>query len=233
MSDIDASSLNEKFKEEAKNWSQESTSHGIPRIFNSKLLIIKILWAIFFLGSFSYCTFTITKSIIDYVNFSVLLQISTVNDLPATFPTVTICNLNPFNELYAAEKLNETLQIIENGQCFLLSIPTLFAQCLNSSNPNSAYKKFVDQLKRSLANANLTDYDRFWYSFDLKYDMLVSCEYNKVQCSAENFIKYWDNQYGYCYSFNKGNDSTPPLKSSVTGEKHGLELEMIASKLKK
>jgi hypothetical protein len=211
----------------------DSTSHGIPHIVRSQNIAMTIIWTVFVLCSFSYCLFTIVLTFIEYFDYSVVLKISKVQDLPASFPAVTICNLNPFNELYAAKKLNETLQKIENGHCFLLTDPIQFSQCLNGSNPNSAYKKFIDQLKRSIANANLTDYDHYWYGFDLGTDMLISCEYNKVQCSAENFIKYWDNQYGYCYTFNKGNDSTPPLKSSVTGEKHGLELEIVVSKLKK
>jgi hypothetical protein len=187
----------------------------------------------FVLCSFSYCLFTIVLTFIEYFDYSVVLKISKVQDLPAIFPAVTICNLNPFNELYAAEKLNETLRNIDNGACFLLRDSYNFSECLNGSNPNSAFTKFVDQLKRSIANQNLTEYEHFIFGFDLSIDMLISCEYNKVQCSANDFTKYWDNQYGNCYTFNKANDSTQPIKSSVTGEKHGLELQIVVGKLKK
>jgi hypothetical protein len=96
---------------------------------------------------------------------------------------------------------------------------------------NNSKSVLIDKLKRSLANANLTASDRFYNGFNLKKDMLISCEYNKKQCSADDFTKYWDNQYGICYTFNKGNDTTPPLKSSLTGENHGLVMQLVVSKL--
>ena len=191
-----------------------------------------IIWTVFVLCSFSYCFYTIVLTFIAYFNYAVVLKISKVQDLPATFPAVTICNLNPFNEMYADTKLNEYLQNIDNGKCFLLNDTYAFAMCLNSSNPNSAYTIFIDQLKRSIANdKNLTDNDRYDIGYWLSSDMLISCEYNKAQCNWLNFTRYWDNQFGNCYTFNRGNDSTEPLKSSVTGEKHGLQIEVVVSKL--
>jgi hypothetical protein len=192
-----------------------------------------IIWTVFVLCSLSYCFYTIVLTFIAYFNYSVVLKISKVQDLPAIFPAVTICNLNPFNELYAAEKLNETLQNIDNGPCFLLQDSNDFANCLNSSDPNSAFTKFVDQLKRAIANdITLTDDDYYDLGYWLNFDMLISCEYNKIPCNENNFTRYWDNQYGNCYTFNKANDSTQPIKSSVTGEKHGLVLQIVVSKLK-
>lgn len=255
------------------------------------------VWAIFFLGSFSYCTYTLVKSINEFSNNNVLLQISTVEDLPATFPAVTFCNLNPINELYSAKLLSETFQKMKNQfNCSLssnFSLDDCYSKCGNISKVyniynncilscstsnemettnysffgyssyctydcdllfSTAYSNYtycqnacydandycdrlffannsksvlIDKIKRILANRNLTEYDHFFYGFDLNSDMLISCEYNKVQCSADNFTKYWDNQYGNCYTFNKGNDTIQPLKSSLTGESHGLVMQLI------
>jgi hypothetical protein len=193
-----------------------------------------IIWTVFVLCSFSYCFYTLVLTFIEYLNYSVVLEISKVQDLPANFPAVTICNLNSFNEQYAAKKLNESIQNIDNGPCFLLRDSNDFSECLNGSNPNSAFTKFVDQLKRAIANdETLTDYDYYTLGYDLNFDMLISCQYNKIPCDQNNYTRYWDNRYGNCYTFNKANDSTQPKKSSVTGEKLGLELQIVVSKLKK
>jgi len=296
MGDVE-NSLQEKLKEEIEEWCIDSTSHGIPRIVKSKSIILKIVWTIFFLGSFSYCTYTLVKTIIKYTNYDVRLQISTVEDLPATFPAVTFCNINPINEEYSADILSDFFQKIEkqincnsnfslddciskcgnynevenNYDNCMLSCETsnetqtinyydfgFSYECFQNCSPllinysiceNACYDKndkcdrllvtnnsksvLIDKFKRYIANKNknFTDRDRYNYGYDLGYDMLISCEYNKVQCSADNFTKYWDNQYGYCYTFNKGNDTTPPLKSSLTGESHGLVMQLVVSKL--
>jgi hypothetical protein len=66
------------------------------------------------------------------------------------------------NEQYAAKKLNESIQKIDDGPCFLLQDSYNFADCLDSSDPNSAFTKFVDQLKRAIGNGKkLTDYDNY------------------------------------------------------------------------
>jgi len=55
----------------------------------------------------------------------------------------------------------------------------------------------------------------------------------KIPCDQNNYTRYWDNRYGNCYTFNNANDSTQPKKSIVTGVKHGLELPIVVSKLRK
>ncbi len=141
------------------------------------------------------------------------------------------------NEQYAAKKLNESIQKIDDGPCFLLQDSYNFADCLDSSDPNSAFTKFVDQLKRAIGNGKkLTDYDNYILGYDLNYDMLISCQYiniTKIPCDQNNYTRYWDDRYGNCYTFNNANDSTQPKKSIVTGEKHGLELLIVVSKFRK
>ena len=210
------------------NWCTDTTGHGLPHIFKSKNKVMKIIWTIFCITSFSYCFYTIIQCFISYFNYNVAVTILKVNDLQAVFPAVTICNLNPFNEMWGGKRLNDAIQNTDDGKCFLND--TLILDCLNHDY-NSAYKKFIDQLKRSIANNKaLADDDLKILGYDLDYDMLISCQYNKVSCDAKNFTRYWDNNYGNCYTFNNGDNSTELLKSGVTGENNGLELELVVSK---
>jgi hypothetical protein len=143
---------------------------------------------------------------------------------------VTICNLNPFNEKFSTDYINKTT---EEGKCFSKVNGEEFAACLNQSNSYEIfeYDKFIDRIKRTIANdKSLTDIDQEYYGYSLQYDMLLTCNYNQEPCNSTNFIKYWDNIYGNCYTFNSANNTIVPLKSSVTAEKFGLKMELVVSK---
>jgi hypothetical protein len=59
------------------------------------------------------------------------------------------------------------------------------------------------------------------------YNQTISCQFSGIQCNASHdFIHFWDNQYGNCYTFNR--DSSK--KTSATGEDAGLELELVVRK---
>lgn len=226
--DKSKSSLLKALKVQFVNWCLDSTSHGIPHIAKSNNIAMRIIWTIFVLTSFSYCTFTIVQSFIEYYKYNVVLKISRIDDSPAVFPAITFCNLNPFNEYYATDYIINNTQ---DGACFLYDDGNSFNQCINSSDSsNMNFVNFIDKLKRHIANdKTLTDFEHYYYGFDLRIDMLVSCMHNQALCYADNFTKYWDNQYGNCYSFNLGNNATPPIMSSVTGETNGLKMELSVS----
>ena len=212
--ETDKLSLKKALKLQFVSWCTDSTSHGIPHIAKSRNIFMKIIWTIFFLVSFTYCSYTIFQSFIVFLNYKVSLRISHAQDLPGIFPAVTICNLNALNERYASYKINQTITEI------------------NNQGPDNAFK-IHDQVRRHIANDKiLTDYERYYYGYHLRYDMRLRCSFNKILCYENNFTQYWDNQYGNCYTFNKGNDSVQPLKSSTTGESNGLNFELLVSKYK-
>ena len=202
-------------------------SHGLPRIAQSNNWILRTIWCIFFIVSTIYCSYTIIQSFISYFNYEVTATISRIQDLPAAFPAITICNINPFHELFATKYILKKIII---GKCFQLQNGNSFLACVNSSDQNDVFDTFADQMKRIIANDNLTDRQRYKLGYWLDEDLLVSCSYNGESCNETNFERYWDNQYGNCYMFNKGNAIKTIVKSSTTGEKHGLKMELIVSK---
>ncbi len=74
----------------------------------------------------------------------------------------------------------------------------------------------------SIENLQRNAYD----GYDLQTDMTISCQYNGIPCNvSNNFIQFWDNRYGNCYTFNA--DSAQ--KTSSTGGDHGLVMELVCS----
>ena len=217
--------LKEKIADFIKDWVKDTTSHGIPRVFKTKFKVIQILWLTCFLASAGYMIYTIVELFIAYYAHEVTATTIRVQELPATFPSITFCNLNPFNEQYAHQYI---VKVSDKAKCFNLDNNIDFQNCFNTTNTNQAFDKFIDQLKRKVASdKRLTEAYKQYYGYSLLYDMLVSCDYNGNSCNADNFTTYWDNDYGNCYTFNGGKEDI--LKTSATGYQYGLKLELLTS----
>jgi hypothetical protein len=224
---VGGSQLKTEIIQELYDLSVESTSHGIPRIIKSafrKEWTITGMWSVVFSGCFIYCVYTLVQVFNTYYSYGVTSTISKKQDLPTTFPAVTICNINPFNEAYAGDYI---LNKSSTAKCFDYTNSSNFVDCMNITDPYLAFGAFNDQIKRIVANdKSLTAYDYYWYGYDLQTDMTISCQYNGIPCNvSNNFIQFWDNRYGNCYTFNA--DSAQ--KTSSTGGDHGLVMELVCS----
>ncbi len=82
-------------KKRISEWSKSITAHGLPNIFLSKIFIIKVLWSLAFVASISYCIINIYREIVKYVNYEYTTHLETVDEVPALFPAITVCNINP------------------------------------------------------------------------------------------------------------------------------------------
>jgi hypothetical protein len=163
------------------------------------------------------------------------VSISKVNELPATFPAVTICNTNPFNRKYAIDFIQQN---VPGADCFNLLKngtvnKTAFSQCFPSSlSANSAFSEFNKKLQRVVASKGLNDTQRRYYGYQLDRDMLVSCSFNGKTCTEANFTWSWSNIYGNCYTFNQGNEKRESLQTSATSDSYGLILELVVGELR-
>jgi hypothetical protein len=68
----------------------KSTTHGVQKIIQSKVLILRIMWILFlFLSSLLFGTMTLFSKL-DYSKFEVTTKIRTIYERPTLFPTVTV-----------------------------------------------------------------------------------------------------------------------------------------------
>lgn len=187
------------------------------------------MWTIFFLGSLTYCTYTIVQNFVEYFQYQTSISITVNQELPADFPAITICNINPFNEKISSSYINLKFKLFEcNEDSGTL---TDLTQCFNNSIPYAVVDTVVDKLKRIIANDDLTEQDRNALGYDLDLDMFVSCEFNSIPCYPNlNFTSFWSSMYGNCYTFNDGLKNQI-LKTSEVGPNYGLRMELVVSKL--
>ena len=126
-------------KKRISEWSKSITAHGLPNIFLSKKAIIKVLWSLAFVASISYCIINIYREIVKYVSYEYTTHLETVDDAPALFPAITVCNINPLitteaerlvekvfkntynidlSENYTHLKLIELIEKLEHGKSY-------------------------------------------------------------------------------------------------------------------
>ena len=199
-------------KEALREIALSSTCQGLPNIVKSNSLFFRIFWTFFLIVSSSYCFYSIVKSINSYLNWEVITNIDVINEIPAQFPAVTFCNLNLFATDYAQEIL---MQILNTTQ---------YKDLLNSTSI-SRFNKDAHLIKILFItlsmSKNLTDDNRKNLSLSLQ-DILIDCQFNSQDCTADDFDWFFDFMYGNCYTFNNGRNSKGERKTIQSSNRNGL-----------
>ena len=138
---------------------------------------------------------------------------------------VTICNLNPYDGGVTETTMNNIIAVKQ----------------INPINSTSL-RKFTDtantHLKSDLDNGGkINNTDLYYLGFFIE-QMLVTCEFNGVKCTFNDFYAYHDYNYGNCFRFN-GNDPNrtgdyypdfrnyPIKRTKKLGWENGLRLELF------
>lgn len=130
------------FLKSLKNIGNSAQVHGIPRIFGSEPLILKLVWILAFLGSVSVCIYFFQRTLIAYLGYPIVTNIYLVNENPMEFPTITICSLIPPIKSY---NLSDTVYscYYNHKKCgfepYFIKIPNQFQQYKTCYQFNSGY----------------------------------------------------------------------------------------------
>lgn len=188
-------------------WCKSSTSHGIPNIARSESLIIRLIWALSVGVSVSYCGYLIIDTFINFMSNPVSINIQILEETPTMFPTISICNLNPFKQ----------------GDPYIDTVFNNLIKSQNLSVYDSHAPKYLESSSRILKSyvSGLNDSQKMYFGNDLK-DMISYCTFNSYKCSASDFDWFYDFNYGNCYKFNP-NGLKYVGKGGLNG---GLQLEL-------
>jgi len=137
-----------KIKKIATECSLSSTCHGIPNIARAKdNYCLILMWSLSFAICSGYCLCLTVISLKEFLNYPVITSIDIINESPALFPTVTLCNLNGYS---IQNLVNETLINcrFNNQQCSLKDFTQVhfssYGFCLRFNfNPNDLKKTYV------------------------------------------------------------------------------------------
>ena len=102
-------------KETFLSWSKSADINCYTKMMDySGNYFVQFIWLVILLGSTGATFYLIAKSIMDYLKYDVTTQIQIVNELPTDFPTITLCDNNPFASNNAEEFMKNIS--IENNQ---------------------------------------------------------------------------------------------------------------------
>lgn len=167
------------------DWAELSTFHGLPNIRKTPNLFLKLTWLLFFVLSFSYCSYSIVKVFIDYFKYDVNVQIAIVREASLIFPTITFCNKNKFKLSQNSPFLNAYISSINSNTTnpYLIDDPMGAIILTDYINQYMPYQ------------FNLSTSSAYSLSYDID-DMLVNCRYNLIRCDKSQFEHFYTTAYG-------------------------------------
>ena len=90
--------LKRKLKSRLTSWASVSTVHTLPKLATPvNSLTVKLLYTLFTLTTIALLIYMTHKNLSDYLSFDVTTKINIINESPINFPTITICDINPFH----------------------------------------------------------------------------------------------------------------------------------------
>ena len=195
--------LNKKFELKRKNLKKKLaketispivtwTTHGLPNIFRTKYISLKIIWSILFLLSVGWTIYFLINTILDYLKYNVTTVTRNINVNEMNLPVVTICEKN---RISTVDGLNFLKYLVAKEGYNYETV-------IKSSINNKSFSNFI------------TD---FLYSSELFYElpimqrrnltkpieeMLVSVKLNEIILNKNEFKWIFHPIIGNCYQFN-------------------------------
>lgn len=162
-----------------------TTAHGLPSIANSTSLPHCLFWSVVFLGFAGLLIYFLVTAILAYYAYPTSIDIEIVSEWPQVFPAFSFCNYAPFI-----------------GDNFLQSFRNYsILNNLTNTNGTTEYQPTYNDIATFLISSANKNESTDPFDFPISA-MLISCQFNNVPCSANNFIKFVSPDYGACYTFN-------------------------------
>ena len=153
--------------------------HALFTLCLSPHLAVKAFLVVFIAVSYALTSYTIIELVLSYLDYGVTTTVRTIFETPATFPKVTICNVNQFTTSYAYDLVHSVsleygFDVFDN---MLLKNSTRYNKGLQASSLSNALLRRIK---------SLSDADKKRLSHQL-HDSLLICSFNYQQCTADDF----------------------------------------------
>ena len=211
------SKLAQEIKEIAFEWILDSTSHGLPNLFKTSQKYLQVFWLIAFLTCSGGGFYIIVSYIITFSSYGVTVSTNYVTETPIDFPAITICNLNPFRSNRSSILFSQVSTSYNLSSALKL---------VNTTNAITFMKTFLSYSKLEASSNPTLSVNRISYGFYLD-EMLISCYAFDNNCSASDFTFLQSYDYGNCYTFNSGINSTI-ISGSFDGPGNSIEIELFS-----
>ncbi|CAG5125164.1 unnamed protein product [Candidula unifasciata] len=183
-----------------KKFSENTTMHGLGRVFASRNPCKRVVWLVMVVSVLTIAIFQLVDLVSDFYTYPVTTLVKIKHETKATFPAITICNVN-------RKKRSVTPEFEE---------PIEFWEV--SGFESYEHEAAVNAMMKMLS---MSDEDSSAHQIS---DMLVKCLINKHVCSMDNFTEHSTTTYGNCYTF--ATEDPKSMYTTKAGPESGLILEL-------
>ena len=194
-----------------RKYIENTTTHGVVRIFKGKSKARRVFWAIVVIVAAGFCLYNIVDQMVLYANNPTATTITqrTNPNGRLTFPAVTVCNLNLFKRSIFESLVHEGV---------LSALRELLASPSSVCN-NDTVTEFLS--RSNISYRHIQDVARHQAK-----DLIARCTYAGEECNYTDFSEVLT-RLGYCYTFNSGRiPNRSLLKSQGIGTRYGLSLTL-------
>jgi hypothetical protein len=217
--------VNESTKKDTKTFfvelSQLAPFDCYPKIFQAKYKALKLFWLIIFLLFTSLTLLVLHRSINEYYEYKTVSQIDVIDVDSLAFPTVTICEANPFTTETAQKLLEE-----KYFEMFQRRVENETQRdILSKMTGNEKGIRAVDMLKVHASSHLFSREMKLKLGSHLRAISFSNFNYVKT-VSLVDFSWIYMYEYGNCLQFNSGldygNNKQDIHVTELPGEKHGF-----------
>lgn len=180
-----------RYRSIIREFSLNTSTHGIPGIARSQTIPNCLFWTVSFLIFIGITCYFVTNAIINYFQYPTETLVTITEGWPQVFPAVTICNYSPFR---SDKFMKPFLNYLNEYHSINITNKTIFDE------KESVY---IDHYLQYQLNQNESSLNQYFYSLE---SMLIKCNYNGLNCSSNDFIPFLSSKYGFCYTFNSETD---------------------------
>lgn len=102
---ITKNSRSKQIKKKLIEFASQSSSHGLPKIFTTKKLYLKIMWFILFVLFSVLGVYKVIEMSVKYLEYEVVTRIDLVQEIPTEFPSVSFYSLKNPSANYSIKDL--------------------------------------------------------------------------------------------------------------------------------
>ena len=189
----------EKAKKAANKLVKTSSVFGLPRIFQTERVPVKILWSLLIFISAFFGLYVIGKNIAEFLRYDVVTLTKQIEPESIIFPSITLCegsdNPNITNKIISIKFKGKELDM--QGDSELLKLNGQY-HCLRFNGYRKSLKNFEinlnDSLKNSLLfsfNSPFNDSKFFMYIKDNYEDSFMSTHPVFLEVKKSNLVLFF------------------------------------------
>ncbi len=142
-------------------------------------------------------------------SYATVSQVQIIDESPAEFPTVSICDSNPFTTFTSQLLLDQMMQELTYNKRAYLGINTgldlsqlgFFNFYLRNTNDLLSWDVY-EYAMSFMFDPKFSDTQRKSLGWDMS-EFVIKCKFNGIDCDKDDDFKwYFSFQYGNCYHFN-------------------------------